>query len=79
MTAQSRLCSSTSPSRMVVSEQAFVMLLVESSFAGFASKPVTDAHAGTEAILCVSAESRARVDAFADAAMGAGGAPRSCG
>jgi predicted lactoylglutathione lyase len=35
---------------MVVSEQAFVMLLVESSFAGFASKPVTDAHAGTEAV-----------------------------
>jgi len=58
---------------MVVSDQAYVMLLVESRFADFTTKPVVDARAGTEAILCVSAENREAVDAFADAALKAGG------
>jgi predicted lactoylglutathione lyase len=57
---------------MVVSEQAYVMLLVESRFADFTTKPVVDARVSTEAILCVSAESREAVDAFADAALDAG-------
>lgn len=57
---------------MVVSEQAYVMLLVESRFADFTTKPIADARASTEAILCVSAESREAVDAFAEAALGAG-------
>jgi predicted lactoylglutathione lyase len=58
---------------MVVSEQAYVMLLVEPRFADFTSKPVADARTSTEAILCVSAPSREDVDAFADAALQAGG------
>jgi uncharacterized protein len=58
---------------MVVSEQAYVMLLVESRFADFTPKPVADGRVCTEAILCVSAESREAVDAFADAALAAGG------
>jgi predicted lactoylglutathione lyase len=57
---------------MVVSEQTYVMLLVESRFADFTTKPVADARASTEAILAVSAESREAVDAFADAALDAG-------
>jgi predicted lactoylglutathione lyase len=57
---------------MVVSEQAYVMLLVESRFADFTTKPVADTRASTEAILAVSAESREAVDAFADAALDAG-------
>jgi hypothetical protein len=60
---------------MVVSERAYVMLLVESRFADFTTKPIADARTSTEAILCVSAESRNAVDAFADAALGAGGSP----
>ena len=62
------LCAS-----MVVSEQAYVMLLEEKRFADFTSRPIADAHLSTEAILCVSAESREDVDAFADAALGTGG------
>jgi uncharacterized protein len=58
---------------MVVSEQAYVMLLVESRFVDFTTKPIADARTSTEAILCVSAESREAVDAFADAALNAGG------
>jgi predicted lactoylglutathione lyase len=57
---------------MIVSEQAYVMLLTESRFADFTKKPVADARHSTEAILCVSAESRDAVDAFADAALRAG-------
>jgi predicted lactoylglutathione lyase len=68
---------------MVVSEQAYVMLLVESRFADFTSKTVADARACTEAILAVSADSREAVDAFADAALAAGasraGAPMDHG
>jgi predicted lactoylglutathione lyase len=47
---------------MVVSEQAYVMLLAQARFADFTSKPVADAHTATEAILCLSAESRDDVD-----------------
>ncbi len=57
---------------MVVSDQAYVMLLAHSRFTDFTSKPIADARASTEAILCVSAESRGAVDGFADAALGAG-------
>ena len=58
---------------MVVSEQAYVMLLADSRFADFTPKPIADARETTEAILCVSADSREAVDAFADAALSAGG------
>jgi hypothetical protein len=51
------------------------MLLAEARFADFTKKPVADARTTTEAILCVSAESREGVDAFADAALGAGASP----
>ncbi len=58
---------------MVVSEQAYVMLLDQTRFASFTAKPVADARASTEAILCVSADDREGVDSFADAALAAGG------
>ncbi|MEA2309227.1 MAG: uncharacterized protein QOG41_190 [Thermoleophilaceae bacterium] len=60
---------------MVVSEQAYVMLLSESRFADFTTKQIADARTATESILCVSAESRDGVDAFADTALEAGAAP----
>lgn len=60
---------------MIVSDQAYVMLLVEPRFAEFATKPVADARTTTEALICVSADSREGVDAFADAALAAGGSP----
>lgn len=61
---------------MVVSDQAYVMLLQRDRFADFTTKTVADAET-TEAILCVSAESRQDVDAFADTALAAGGAGAS--
>ena len=58
---------------MVVSDQAYVMLLARSRFEDFTPKPVVDAHESTETILAVSAESREGVDELADAALAAGG------
>lgn len=58
---------------MVVSDQAYVMLIARERFAEFTTKPIADATSSTEAILCVSAESREGVDQFADAALDAGG------
>lgn len=60
---------------MIVSEMAYVMLLDRTRFADFTTKPVVDSRQSTEAILCVSAESREEVDRFADAALAAGGTP----
>jgi predicted lactoylglutathione lyase len=60
---------------MVVSDQAYVMLLQRERFADFTVKPVADATQTTEAIVCVSAEDRADVDAFAEAALAAGATP----
>lgn len=57
---------------MVVSEQAYVMLLQRERFAEFAVREVADAHAATAGMYAVSAEDRAAVDAFADAALEAG-------
>jgi predicted lactoylglutathione lyase len=60
---------------MVVSDQAYVMLLQRERFAEFTTRPVADATQSTEALVCVSAADRADVDAFADAALAAGGTP----
>ena len=60
---------------MVLNEGACVMLLVEPFFATFTTKPVTDAAAGTEAVLAVSADSRAEVDALVDRALHMGATP----
>ena len=60
---------------LIVSEQAYVMLLDEARFADFTTKPTADARTSTEALLCVSAEDRAGVDALADAALAAGASP----
>lgn len=60
---------------MIISDQAFVMLLVEPRFADFTSKQLADANSSTEAIIAVSADSREGVDELADAALASGGTP----
>ena len=59
---------------MIVSDQAFVMLLQRERFAAFTKKPVADGST-TEGIFALSAESREEVDAFADDALAAGATP----
>lgn len=57
---------------MIVADDIFVMLLVRDFFQTFTTKEVADAATHTEAILCLSAESRQGVDELVDKAMEAG-------
>jgi predicted lactoylglutathione lyase len=58
---------------MVVGDSIFVMLLVEAFFQTFTPKPLCDARQHTEVITCLSAASRAAVDALVDKAVATGG------
>jgi uncharacterized protein len=60
---------------MIVSDEAFVMLLVKERFKDFTKKELCDATTHTEAIVALSAESREDVDAFAEKALATGGRP----
>jgi predicted lactoylglutathione lyase len=60
---------------MIVSDEAFVMLLVEDRFKDFTKKELADSRTQTEAILALSAESKEQVDELADKALEVGGAP----
>jgi predicted lactoylglutathione lyase len=68
---------------MVVSEAIYVMLLEESFFQTFTNKPVCDATQATEAIMCLSMDSREAVDDRVARAVQAGAtaplAPRDFG
>lgn len=58
---------------MIVSDDIFVMLLVEPFFKSFTPKPVCDAHAQTEVIVCLGVASRAEVEDLVAKALAAGG------
>ena len=60
---------------MVVSDQAYVMLLERERFAEFIARPIADANQQTGLTVAISAEDREAVDAFADAALSAGATP----
>ena len=59
---------------MIVSPDIYVMLLAEPFFQTFTNKPIADARASTEVLLCLSCDSRAAVDDLAAKAKAAGGA-----
>jgi predicted lactoylglutathione lyase len=60
---------------MLVGEDAYVMLLVESKFKEFTKKDVADSRTQIEAIVALAGESRNEVDALADKALAIGGSP----
>ena len=60
---------------MILSEDAYVMLLVEERFKDFTTKELADPGAETEAILAISAGSREAVDELVQKALAAGGRP----
>lgn len=59
---------------MILSEQAYVMLLAEPRFRDFTKRELCDTTRQTEGLFCFSCESRAEVDAIVAAAIAAGGA-----
>ena len=59
---------------MIISEDITVMLLVEPFFKTFiANKTISDAKKSTEVLICLSAESREKVDELVRLAVEAGG------
>lgn len=58
---------------MVFTDAIHVMLLTHAKFAGFAPRPIADARAVTEVLLCLTEDSRDAVDATVIAGAGAGG------
>lgn len=65
--------SNAQASAMVWSEAISVMLLDKAFYATFTSKQIADTHATSAALLCLSFDSRAAVDAITEAALAAGG------
>jgi len=58
---------------MVFSETIHVMLLTHDKFREFTPKRVADAHATSEVLIAISADSREGVDEITDKALAAGG------
>ena len=58
---------------MTISETIHVMLLTHAKFAEFTPRPISDANAGTQVLLCLSADSRESVDTTVERAVAAGG------
>jgi len=58
---------------MIVGENIYVMLLVESFFKTFTPKELCDAAKNTEVLVCLSCNSRAEVDGLVVRATAAGG------
>ena len=58
---------------MIVSDNIFVMLLVEKFFKTFTKKEICDAKKSTEVLIALSAESREKVDEMINKAIDAGG------
>ena len=57
---------------MQVSDSIFVMLLTHDKFRQFTPRPIADANAGSEVLLCLSADSRESVDSTVERAVAAG-------
>ena len=58
---------------MQLSDSIFVMLLTHDKFAQFTPRPIADAKAGSEVLLCLSADNREQVDSSVERAVAAGG------
>ena len=58
---------------MVVSDDIFVMLLTKAKFKSFTPREICDATKSTEVLVCLSAESRQKVDELVRKAVAAGG------
>jgi len=67
--------SDATAAMMSLSTEINVMLLTHDKYRQFTSKPVADAHAASQVILCLSADSRDEVDDLIGKAASAGGTP----
>jgi predicted lactoylglutathione lyase len=58
---------------MTFSDTIHVMLLTHDKFRQFTPRPIADANAGSQVLLCLSSESRGNVDSTLERAVAAGG------
>jgi predicted lactoylglutathione lyase len=58
---------------MTFSDSIHVMLLTHEKFSQFTPRPIADANAGSEVLLCLSSDSRESVDSTVERAVAAGG------
>jgi len=58
---------------MIISENIYIMLLVEPFFKSFISKEIADTSKTTEVLIALSADSKEHVDKLVDKATEAGG------
>lgn len=58
---------------MIISDNIFVMLVIENFFKTFTKKEIADSSKTTEALICISAESKEKVDEIVKKALAAGG------
>ncbi|MDT8853964.1 lactoylglutathione lyase [Paracoccaceae bacterium Fryx2] len=58
---------------VVISDTIFLMILMHERFQGFSPLPRADTTKTTAALICLSRDDRAAVDAITEAALGAGG------
>ena len=65
--------SNDAAAMMVLSDTISVMLLTHPFYATFTRKPIADANATSQVMLCISCESPAEVDRITEAARAAGG------
>lgn len=65
--------SDATAAMMSFSTEINVMLLTHDKYRQFTSKPIADAHASSQVLLCLSAEGRDEVDATIGKAASAGG------
>src|SRR5262245_16606445 len=64
--------SNDQASCVILGENMFAMLLNESFFKSFTNKPISDAKKSSEVLVCLSCESRAKVDELVKKAVAAG-------
>jgi predicted lactoylglutathione lyase len=57
---------------MVISDDIYAMLLTEAKFKEFTTKPIANAKEATEVLICLSVESKAKVNEVVDTALNAG-------
>jgi predicted lactoylglutathione lyase len=58
---------------MKFSDTIFVMIRTHAKFSQFTPRPIADARAGSEVLICLSADSRQQVDPFIERGVSAGG------
>jgi uncharacterized protein len=57
---------------MAISDDIYAMLLTEAKFKEFTTKPIVNAKEATEVLICLSLESKAKVNEVVDTALSAG-------